>query len=188
MAQIENKIDQYKLALGHGHRQNLFHVVISFPAILGVSSDDEDGFSIMCDKAQFPKPRDIEAIPIDYQGEDFKIPGSKTPPEPITISFKNRQDFRERVIFENWINLIQADKTGIRAVPSDIYAPTMTISILNHARFEVKKCKLFNVWPSAIGSPIETDNATKDISITDITLQLDSFELNVALSETPVFV
>ena len=173
MANIPNPIDEYKRRLGQGAKLNLYNVTLTFPTALGVDPDLEDEFSILCDKATFPKPRNIEMIEVPVQGEFYKLAGNKANVEDLNFSFRNDPDHRLRDIFEAWLQLIQTDRVGIRTNFAN-HVANIQIAQLNEFRDETKKIEVVSAWPNAITEGIEFDNTNgTEISLTNVTIAYD---------------
>ena len=172
MAFIPNTVEEYKIRLGYGQRQNMFNVELTFPGGVGIDVDLETEFNILCTNAQWPKDRNIEPIPVQKQGEWFKLPGDRVDVEPVTFGFKNTTNINLRQAFVQWMDFIHQNRSGIRNLPSS-FTTSIFISMLDAGRNETRKVELVNAWPTAIAEAIELNDETKEISITNITVDYD---------------
>src|SRR6185369_12885501 len=86
-----------------GAKQNLFQVVLPFPAVSQAASQTEQ-FTFMCKAASLP-PEEMGVVPVPFFGRQIKVPGDRTFPE-WTVTVINDETFSLRDAFETWSNAI----------------------------------------------------------------------------------
>ena len=144
-----------KLSRG-GARQNLFEVILPFPAVSGGASKTEQ-FSFMCKAASLP-PEEIGVIPVPYFGRQIKVPGDRTFPE-WSVTVINDEAFDLRDVFEQWSNAINGHFNNLRnpaALFANVgggasgYATTATVIQYGKTGDVLKEYDMVGMWPSAV--------------------------------------
>ena len=174
-------VDDFKRALGHGARTNLFKIEIKFPF-----GGDATAFSIMCEKVSLTGSRDFSAIDVPYQGDTIRLAGGKAVEKELAVSFKNSQDFKLRNAFELWMETIQNDFTSFRATPELYktgYPGGLKVHQLNNLLVPIRTIEIIGAWPMTMNQ-MEMGFDKGDITTTDISFAIDGHLLTTPLTLT----
>ena len=97
----------------------------------------------------FPS-RNISSEPIKVAGPVEEIPYEATYGQDLDVTLRVSEGFRERLIFETWMNTVQNLKTQNLNYPKNYRCEAYIIgmNINNEKTYEVK---LTDVWPKSIG-------------------------------------
>jgi hypothetical protein len=163
-----------------GARQNLFEVLIPFPAAAN-STVPSDQISFMCKAASLP-PENLGLIQVPYFGRFIKIPGDRTFPE-WTVRIINDEDFGIRDTFEQWSNALNGHYSNLRdptALLMSGYAGNATVMQYGKTGDVIKEVSLIGVWPQVV-TPIELAwDANDQIEEFQVTLQYQWTESNTS--------
>ncbi len=99
---------------GGGARPNLFEVVLSFPADLGIGESVLTESRFLVKTAALPASN-VAPIEVPFRGRVLKIAGDRTF-EPWTVTIMNDSKFSLRNAFETWVEKIQAANENITQV------------------------------------------------------------------------
>ena len=171
-----SNIDNYKARLGYGVRTNLFRIEITLPtAITNVAAD----INLLCHKVNFPKPRDVTPIEIDYLGEKFKVAGEKGTYEDITIEWREPSDFAVRNAIEEWLRFIQKenrnDGDGTRSAPGDYKSSSFKIYMLGKYLKPVKGVLVRGAFPLSLTS-YSLDMTSTDLVTDTAVFAIDNYD------------
>lgn len=159
-----------------GARQNLFEVLLPFPAVSGGSSQTEL-FSFMCKAASLP-PEEMGVVVVPYFGRQIKVTGDRTFPE-WSVTIINDEGFEIRNVFEAWSNALNGHLNNLRdpaAKNSAGYKVNATINQYGKTGDVIKEYDMIGIWPSAV-TPIETSwEADNQIEEFQVQLQYDWWE------------
>ena len=157
-----------KLKYG-GTRNNLFEVVVPFPAVSGGAAQTEF-FSFMCKAASLPG-EELGIINVAYFGRTIKVPGDRSFPE-WQLRVINDEGFEVRNVFEQWSNALNGHFNNLRdpaAKATTGYQVDATIKQYGKTGDVIKEYDMIGCWPSAVG-PIEVsweqDNAIEEFDVT----------------------
>ena len=156
-----------KLRYG-GARQNLFEVILPFPAISGLANTEL--FSFMCKAASLP-PEEVGVIPVPYFGRQIKVPGDRTFPE-WQVTVINDEGFELRDTFESWSNAINGHYSNLRnPAAQETFGYQVNATVVQYGKIGdvIKEYDMIGVWPSAITQidlAWDTDNQIEDFQVT----------------------
>lgn len=97
----------------------------------------------------FPS-RNISSEPIKLAGPVDEIPYEATYSGDLDVTLRVSNDFKERIIFETWMDIVINQKTQNLAYP-DSYRCDATISALGLDDTILYEIKLTDVWPKSVG-------------------------------------
>jgi hypothetical protein len=171
-----------KLQFG-GARQNLFEVIMPFPAVSGGQAQTEF-FSFMCKAASLP-PEEISVISVPYFGRQIKVPGDRTFPE-WSVTVINDEGFELRDTFERWSNAINGHFNNLRN-PAAIFAAadgagasgySTTATVIQYGKRGdvIKEYDMVGLWPSAVTPQDLAWDANDQIEEFQVTLQYQWWE------------
>lgn len=164
-----------KLKYG-GARQNLFEVVLPFPAVSGGAAQTQQ-FSFMCKAASLPG-EEIGVIPVPYFGRQIKVPGDRTFPE-WTVTVISDEDFKLRDVFEQWSNALNGHFNNLRN-PAALEAPGYSVNatVIQYGKVgdSIKEYDMIGVWPSSVSPQDLAWDANDQIEEFQVTLQYQWWE------------
>ncbi len=164
-----------KLKYG-GARQNLFEVILPFPAVTGGQSQTEN-FSFMCKSASLP-PEEVGVIPVPFFGRQIKVPGDRTFPE-WSVTVINDEDFGLRNTFERWSNALNGHFNNLRnpdALLVNGYSVNATVLQYGKIGDVIKEYDMIGVWPSSVTPQDLAWDANDQIEEFQVTLQYQWWE------------
>jgi len=153
---------------GGGARPNLFEVVLSFPADLGIGESVLTESRFLVKTAALPASN-VAPIDVAFRGRLLKIAGDRTF-DTWTITVINDTDFKIRGAFERWMNSINnvIDATG-STNPADYQADAFVYQ-LDRDGSVLRKYKFHDVFPTNI-SQIDLSYDSSD-TIEEFTVEL----------------
>jgi hypothetical protein len=164
-----------------GAKQNLFQVVLPFPAA-AKAIGEPNLFSFMCKAASLP-PEDIGTVPVPYFGRQIKVPGDRTFPE-WSITVINDEGFELRDTFEQWSNSINGHKNNLRAVPAQLtpgFKVNATVTQYGKIGDVIKEYDMIGCWPSAVTQIDLAWDSNNVIEEFQVTLQYDWWEARTSV-------
>jgi len=164
-----------KLVYG-GARQNLFQVILPFPAVSGGTGNTEL-FSFMCKAASLP-PEEISVIGVPYFGRSIKVPGDRTFPE-WQVTVINDEGFELRDTFEQWHNALNGHFSNLRNPAAGVtsgYQVDATVIQFSKTGDVIKEYDLIGVWPSSVAPIALGWDANDQIEDFPVTLQYQWWE------------
>lgn len=171
-------VSQFRSALKYGGaRQNLFQVVLHFPAGLpNVNVSESQQLSFMCKAASLP-PEQMEAIAVPYFGRQIKVPGDRTFPE-WQITVINDETFDLRNNFEAWSNALNGhyyntrDPAAVTAGGDGVnqgYSSDASVLQFGKSGQIIKEYNMIGCWPSAVSQidlGWDSNNQIEDFQVT----------------------
>lgn len=164
-------------------KQNRFYLIISMPAISGQTGSN---FS-----AAGPKSRDLHMLcksisvpgvnvassPTRYTGETMESPYDRTFGDAQIGFYVDRQMY-VRQFFDDWVNLIQDQKTKTFNYYKDFISNEVSIFVLDKEDKETYQITLYEAFPKSIGqlSLEQSDNSTM---VFDVTLSFKYYTTRV---------
>jgi hypothetical protein len=120
----QRTVSDFKSRLvGGGARPNLFECELSFPAGLGIVTDDDYRFMI---KAASLPASNINVIDIPFRGRNLKIAGDRTF-DPWSITVINDTNFKIRDAFEQWMNFMNRHDDNAGVITPAAYQTEMKV-------------------------------------------------------------
>jgi hypothetical protein len=164
-----------KLQYG-GTRQNLFEVLLPFPAVSGGASQQEY-FAFMCKAASLPG-EELGTIVVPYFGRQIKVPGDRTFPE-WSVTVINDEDFVIRNTFEMWSNAINGHYSNLR-LPAALLTNGYKInaSVIQYGKIGdvIMEYDMNGMWPAAV-APIDVSwESVGQIEDFQVSFQYDWWE------------
>ena len=159
-----------KLAYG-GARQNLFEVVLPFPAVSGGTALMEQ-FSFMCKSASLPA-EELGTITVPYFGRQIKLAGDRTFGD-WTVTVINDEDFSLRDVFEQWSNALNGHFNNLRdtnARATASYQTDATIIQYGKTGDTIKSYTMVGAYPSAVSAIDTAWEANDQIEEFQVTFQ-----------------
>jgi hypothetical protein len=154
---------------GGGARPNLFEVSIpSMPEGVDWGSEQQRTFNFLCESASLPAST-VNPIDVPFRGRILKVAGDRTV-DVWSVSVINDEDFLIRTAFEQWANLISKLDNATGATSPAAYMKDALVYQLgrgaDRGRFStnnsqsgndtpitpLRSYKMYDIWPSAIGS------------------------------------
>ena len=170
-------IDQFRKALGSGHRNNQFKVMVTLPSAY-IKGDAQKNMEFICYAASVPEQA-IENIPVNFRGLVANYAGDPAAADTWQISCYNPTSFNLRKSFIAWKRAYQEEGTtnGL----DEIVISTADIFLLGKNGNELYQTTLYNVWPRNIGAIDVTWENTAQISTFDCQLSYDYAKENIDL-------
>lgn len=109
----------------------------------------EKSFQFSVENVYFPG-RNIASETLKLAGPVDEIPYESVYSGDLDITAKVSTDFREKALFESWMDIIVNQRTQNLAFPGD-YRCNATIEALNMNDEKVYEIKLTEVWPKTVG-------------------------------------
>jgi len=106
-------------------------------------------FQFAVENVFFPG-RNISSEPIKIAGPVDEIPYEATYSGDLDITVRVSGDFREKVLFETWQDIVVNQKTQNLNYP-DNYRCEAYVEALNLSNEKIYKIKLTDVWPKSVG-------------------------------------
>ena len=164
-------LDKYKSYFKGGARQNLFYFIPHFPPnITTVVPDLESVYMVRT--TSLPNVS-LEAITLNWQGFDYKIPGKATYGD-LAVTFNVDKDNKIRNKFEKWAKLIINPQTNKREINPSNYMQDQEIQLLDGNGDAVVIYRLIDAWPMEVGTAT-LDHASNDILQFDVTFAYQYF-------------
>lgn len=140
-------IDQFRKALGSGHRSNQFKVSVALPSAY-IKGDAQKTLEFICYAASVPA-QGIGNIEVNFRGLVANYAGDPEKADTWKISCYNPTSFNLRKSFIAWRRAYQAEGTtsGLDEMPmvsADLY-------LLGKNGNYLYQTTLYNVWPRTIG-------------------------------------
>ena len=112
-------------------------------------TDFEKSFQFAIENVFFPG-RAIASETIKIAGPVDEIPYESVYSNDLDITAKVSSDFREKALFESWMDIVVNQRTQNLAFPNE-YRCDATIEALNLQDEKVYEIKLTEVWPKTVG-------------------------------------
>lgn len=156
-------IDQFRKALGAGHRSNQFMVSVALPSAY-IKGDAQKTMQFICYSSSIPEQA-LGNIEVNYRGLVANYAGDPAAPEPWTVQCYNPTSFNLRKSLIAWKRAYQEEGTthGL----DEIVLATADIYLLGKNSNYLYQTTLYNLWPRTIGQ-IELNWETQN--------QLSTFE------------
>ena len=171
-------IDQFRKALGSGHRNNQFKVLVTLPSAY-IKGDAQKTMEFICYAASVPQEA-IQNIQVNFRGLVANYAGDPEPSDTWKISCYNPTSFNLRKSFIAWRRAYQVE--GTTKGLDEIVMTTADIYLLGKNSNELYQTTLYNVWPRTIGEIAVTWENQAQISTFDCDLSFDYAKENIDLN------
>lgn len=171
-------IDQFRKALGSGHRKNQFKVSVTLPSAY-IIGDAQKNMEFICYSASIPTQA-IDTIDVNFRGLIAQYAGDPTKPEAWQVSCYNPTSFNLRKSLIAWKRAYQLEGTtsGLDEIPMT----TADIYLLGKNGNYLYQSTLFNLWPSSIGKIDVSWENNSELSTFDAEFTFDYARENIELS------
>ena len=147
-SQTFSSIDQFRAALGSGHRSNQFKVIVTIPSAY-IKGDAQTNMEFICYASSVPV-QSLENIQVNYRGLVANFAGDPTPADTWTVSCYNPTSFNLRKSLIAWKRAYQEEGT---TQGKDLIDMTVAdIFLLGKNGNELYQTTIYNVWPRSIGN------------------------------------
>lgn len=164
--------------VGGGARSNMFEVIMTPPAYVGLNVEQ---FAFMC-KATSQPSSTVGRIPLSYMGRPVFLGGDRQV-ETWQVTVINDETFDLRNAFEKWSTSIASHTTDNNsqrslgaASDSLSYVGRATVQQLSKTGQPIKRYNLRNVWPIAVSGITMAWEQTDQIEEFGVELSFDSFD------------
>jgi hypothetical protein len=157
-------LESFRTNFQTGAKAYLFYIKLDFPSRVPrwVSTDK----AVYLVRSSTTPDFNIEEIPVNWQGYDYKIGGKLTFSEWV-VTFNVDIDAALHKQFFEWMKLIHDPQTNVHTNP-DQYFQTQRVQLLGPTGLPVLTYKLVGAWPRTVGQ-ITLDYAQNEIATFDIT-------------------
>lgn len=171
-------IDQFRKALGSGHRTNQFKVSVALPSSY-IKGDAQKILEFICYASSIPE-QGIANIPVNFRGLVANYAGDPVPGDTWQVSCYNPTSFNLRKSLIAWKRAYQEEgtTTGLDEIPMT----TADVYLLGKNNNYLYQTTLYNVWPRTIGSIEVSWETTNQISTFDCQFSFDYAKENIDLS------
>jgi hypothetical protein len=140
-------IDSFRAQFQGGARQYLYYFKPSFPTGVAAGPDVEKATYLV--RSTVLPSTNIDEIPLNWQGFDYKIPGKYTY-DDFTCTFYVDLDAKILEIFQTWQRMVHDPTTNIYQLPGTVLADQQ-LELLGLDGKPLVKYKLVGAWPKNIG-------------------------------------
>ena len=154
-------IDQFRKALGSGHRSNQFKVSVTLPASY-IKGDAQKTLEFICYASSVPEQA-LNNIPVNFRGLVANYAGDPVAADTWTVSCYNPTSFNLRKSLIAWKRAYQEE--GTTSGLDEIVTTTADVFLLGKNSNYLYQTTLYNVWPRSIGAielSWETQNQISD--------------------------
>lgn len=170
-------IDQFRKALGSGHRSNQFKVSVTLPTSY-IKGDAQKTLEFICYASSVPE-QSLGSIPVNFRGLVANYAGDPVAPEAWKVQCYNPTSFNLRKSLIAWKRAYQEE--GTTSGLDEIVTTTADIYLLGKNSNYLYQTTLYNVWPKTIGG-IELNWETQNqISTFDCDFSYDYSKENIDL-------
>ena len=171
-------IDQFRKALGSGHRSNQFMISVTLPSIY-IKGDAQKNMQFICFASSIPEQA-LGNIQVNYRGLVANYAGDPVPAETWTVSCYNPTSFNLRKSLIAWKRAYQEEGTthGL----DEIVMATADIYLLGKNNNYLYQTTLYNVWPRTIGEIALSWDTQNQLSTFDCQFSYDYIKDNIDLS------
>lgn len=173
-------IDQFRKALGSGHRSNQFKVVVTIPTEY-IVGDAQTNMEFICYASSVPAQA-LGSIPVNFRGLVANYAGDPVPPEDWQVTCYNPTSFNLRKSMINWKRAYQVE--GATAGLDEIATTEAAIYLLGKNNNYLYETTLYNVWPKTIGQIELSWENQNQISTFDCTFSYDYAVENTELQNS----
>lgn len=140
-------IDQFRKALGSGHRKNQFKISVTLPSAY-IKGDAQKNLEFICYSATVPTQA-VGNIEVNFRGLIANYAGDPEKTEPWTVECYNPTSFNLRKSLIAWKRAYQEEGTtsGLDEIPMT----TADIYLLGKNGNYLYQSTLYNLWPRSIG-------------------------------------
>ncbi len=171
-------IDQFRKALGSGHRNNQFKVSVTLPSQY-IKGDAQKTMEFICYASSVPA-QTLGNIPVNFRGLVANYAGDPAAPESWKISCYNPTSFNLRKSFIAWKRAYQEE--GTTSGLDEIVMTTADIFLLGKNGNYLYQTTLYNVWPLTIGTIDLSWENQNQLSTFECDLQYDYAKENIDMS------
>jgi hypothetical protein len=158
MSTLNDFISQVKQGMA---KPSHFYVQLNLPpALTNIQSVNMGKVILFCDQAQLPG-LSFGTNPVRSYGEVREVPYEKLY-EGVNLSFYVDADMTVKLLFDEWIELIQNPTTRDFNFAEKYLTDTIKIYVENTQGESVYLCTLHECYPKAV-APIQLDYSAKDV-------------------------
>lgn len=171
-------IDQFRKALGSGHRSNQFKVSVTLPSAY-IKGDAQKILEFICYASSVPEQA-LGNIPVNFRGLVANYAGDPVAADTWEVSCYNPTSFNLRKSLIAWKRAYQEEGTtsGLDEIPmtvADVY-------LLGKNSNYLYQTTLYNVWPRTIGAIDLSWETQNQISTFNCQFSFDYAKENIDLS------
>lgn len=171
-------IDQFRKALGSGHRSNQFRVSVTLPSSY-IKGDAQKTLEFICYSSAVPEQA-LGNIPVNFRGLVANYAGDPVPADTWAVSCYNPTSFNLRKTLISWKRAYQEE--GTTNGMDEIAMTTADVYLLGKNGNELYQTTLYNVWPRTIGTIELSWENQNQISTFECQFSYDYAKENIDLS------
>ena len=171
-------IDQFRKALGSGHRSNQFMVSVALPATY-IKGDAQKTLQFICYASSIPEQA-LGNIPVNYRGLVANYAGDPVAPDVWSVTCYNPTSFNLRKSIIAWKRAYQEE--GTTKGLDEIVLSTADVYLLGKNGNYLYQSTLYNVWPRTIGQIELSWENQNQISTFECQFSYDYIKDNIELS------
>lgn len=171
-------IDQFRKALGSGHRSNQFKVSVTLPASY-IKGDAQKTLEFICYASSVPEQA-LNNIPVNFRGLVANYAGDPVAADTWTVSCYNPTSFNLRKSLIAWKRAYQEE--GTTSGLDEIVTTTADVFLLGKNSNYLYQTTLYNVWPRSIGAIELSWETQNQISTFECQFSFDYAKENIDLS------
>lgn len=170
-------IDQFRKALGAGHRNNQFMVNVTLPTSY-IIGDAQKTMQFICYATSVPEQA-LGVIPVNFRGLVANYAGDPVAAETWQVSCYNPTSFNLRKSLIAWKRAYQEEGTtnGL----DEIDLATADVYLLGKTGNYLYQSTLYNVWPRTIGEIALSWDNQNQLSTFDCQFSYDYIKDNIDL-------
>lgn len=171
-------IDQFRKALGTGHRSNQFKVSVTLPSAY-IKGDAQKTMEFICYASTIPEQA-LGNIPVNFRGLVANYAGDPVQADTWSVSCYNPTSFNLRKSLIAWKRAYQEEGATIGL--DDMPMTVADVYLLGKNNNYLYQTTLYNVWPRTIGQiDLSWDNQNQ-ISTFECAFSFDYAKENIDLS------
>ena len=135
-----------------GSRPSLFNVSLRVPDGIGIDTESQAKFMLVCNAAELPAAT-VQPIEVGYFGRKIKVAGDRTYAD-WNVNIMNDEDFSVRSLFEAWNNGLNRFVSNIRdrVLSQEQYKVDLDIVKFSKDGSITRSYKMVGAWPAEIGA------------------------------------
>lgn len=141
-------IDQFRKALGAGHRSNQFKVSVTLPTAY-IKGDAQKILEFICYASSVPEQA-LGNIPVNFRGLVANYAGDPVAADTWEVQCYNPASFNLRKSLIAWKRAYQEE--GTTTGLDEIVTTTADVYLLGKNSNYLYQTTLYNVWPRSIGA------------------------------------
>lgn len=171
-------IDQFRKALGSGHRSNQFKVSVTLPSAY-IKGDAQKTLEFICYASTIPEQA-LNNIAVNFRGLVANYAGDPVAADTWSVSCYNPTSFNLRKTLIAWKRAYQEEGTthGLDNMPMT----TADVYLLSKNSNYLYQTTLYNIWPRTIGQIDLSWETQNQISTFECAFSFDYAKENIDLS------